>query len=855
MAIDRFRSEYVDKGQINRLDKVTVIDVDATPFSSEANKKTNVKDLHKKEIFDIDANTTITASQGQIFFNSTKATGTHDFTLNTTSLQVGDTIWIKKSGACDSISLIAGSGVTINTVQSATEIGDLLIITKIATAVFSCVKIPAEILSAVGSGISYESGILKLGVTPLDRQTPLYLNGFNFAIQNAETLPSGLHALTTFAPGYTEFKFIDTTGTIKRKEFKLDENSLTFRDDVNEFGIKYHGTYNGSSDPLWIPYWAFVETKLGEKIGTASNGVTKTGTDIKLGGTQPLAENTTILGDATGNYDFAIGKSTNFGLAGTRIKNFIVKLKEKALWGIHEAGFYHYFNWGASGLEINGDVSGVRSYVFKIGEETSLAHSSSVTGDGYHIYANKDEFYLQSTKDGETKEIWGESGVNDNGIIITDTNEVGLVNAADYTAKQLLNDRAITDVGGIKQLIATIPTNISREVATYADLPSDAVDKEQVYVVDASLDPTVTSGWAIYQSVGDKPAGSWIKLMEQESLDIDISLKADTTYVNAEILKQNPAIGIFVTATTADSGATYTGTTTTTLATFPKMFAIRGVALSQLTENSTINIAGTGAIKLKDSNGNAINGALLNNKDYTCYYDNIGDGTTHEYRLLRPLHGLLPDGSFWIKTVFNLLITFSGTAISGGSFDEVSLGTGSKYTHLAMIKSHASNANSGARTNYSGDKALYPNFMREYIFHIPSVACTTRSARFGLMRPTYLPGTPPYGVWFDISNLTLSCSCTSVPSTTTHATTYTLALNTTYKALIEVNTALTSVNFKLFVAGNSTPVLDNNITTNIPTDDVLIDIMMAIASEGASKEIIGFASWGAGDRNGYNKIG
>jgi len=190
MAIDRFRSEYGDKEQINRLDKVTVIDVDATPFSSEANKKTNVKNLLKKEIFDIDANTTITASQGQMFFNSTKATGTHDFTINTTSLQVGDTIWIKKSGACDSINLIAGSGVTIRTTQSATEIGDLLTITKIASAVFSCVKIKSNVDNALAL-----------------KATTTYVNAQDLKSANAEGL---------FIPASTVDSGVTFTGTSSR---------------------------------------------------------------------------------------------------------------------------------------------------------------------------------------------------------------------------------------------------------------------------------------------------------------------------------------------------------------------------------------------------------------------------------------------------------------------------------------------------------------------------------------------------------------------------------------------------------------------------------------------------------------
>jgi len=959
---DRFRSLYDDKEQIKRLDKVTILDSEATPLTPEANKKTNVKDLHKKEIFDIDANTTITASQGQIFFNSTKATGTHDFTINTTSLQVGDTIWIKKSGDCDSISLIAGSGVTIRTVQSATEIGDLLIITKIATAVFSCVKIKSESGTEIptynleqDSGIPEKYNVTISGVTTNEdlpylfyvvfdftewtgsypTTTAPYMNineSFSISIQkfhNSQTtsifheqiepnvkwlvgkssgriyfvnppiaeanfityttsgtngiaysIPLGVNQTSFVAKlntalitavsqptlsfaggtaypllnGYTGEPFTNTTLTvdvayhfIKDGDFYrvlvppagstdtnifnsdgvitasteriveieaganikfegtrgitnigdggLESVSSTVGGEETRFenrnGVQSHGSDLGiplKSDAYYEPtsdeHYAqkkyvddvsvyiteYVDTELDNKIDSASNGITKTGTNIKLGGSQPLIENTTILGDATGTFDFAIGKSTNIGATGARIKNFIVKLKEKVLWGIQETGVYHYFNWGEDGLEMNGEVTGVRSYTYKIGEEINIHHQDYVTNDGYYLIASKDELYLNTQKDNFVKEIYAESGENDNGIIVTDTNLVGLKYGSDYTTKQLLNDRAVTDVGGIKIL--------------------DKIVLKSLFITDFThVGSSLYEGTSVYELNGS-----------------DYHLD------------------------------------------FPATIMFRIATVSSLGSNLAFQIDSLPPIYVRDENGAVIT-SLNAGQTYTAYKFNT------EYRVNGVNSPLLPDGSFWIKTVFNSISTLSGTAISGGSLDEVSLGTGSKYTHLAMIKSHASNANSGARTNFSGDKALYPNLMREYIFHIPSVACTTRSARFGLMRPTYLPSTPPYGVWFDISNLTFSCSCVSTPNTTTHATTYTLALNTTYKALIEVNTALTSVNFKLFVAGNSTSVLDNDITTNIPTDNALIDIMMAIASEGASKEIIGFASWGSGDRNGYNKIG
>jgi hypothetical protein len=145
--------------------------------------------------------------------------------------------------------------------------------------------------------------------------------------------------------------------------------------------------------------------------------------------------------------------------------------------------------------------------------------------------------------------------------------------------------------------------------------------------------------------------------------------------------------------------------------------------------------------------------------------------------------------------------------------------------------------------------------IREYVFYIPSVACTTRKVRISVARNTYLPSEPAHGVWFYIDNLTLSTICKGASGTTTHATTYTLALGTAYRALIEVNSNCTNVNFKLFVDGNDVAVLNNDITTNITTDDAILENISAIASEGASKEIFGLYSIGYGTVNAYNKLG
>ncbi|WP_109833029.1 hypothetical protein [Reichenbachiella versicolor] len=46
------------------------------------------------------------------------------------------------------------------------------------------------------------------------------------------------------------------------------------------------------------------------------------------------------------------------------------------------------------------------------------------------------------------------------------------------------------------------------------------VDQQNIYVTDATSDPSVTTGWAIYKYI--QPTDSFVKIMEQESLDVSI---------------------------------------------------------------------------------------------------------------------------------------------------------------------------------------------------------------------------------------------------------------------------------------------------------------------------------------------
>lgn len=71
-------------------------------------------------------------------------------------------------------------------------------------------------------------------------------------------------------------------------------------------------------------------------------------------------------------------------------------------------------------------------------------------------------------------------------------------------------------------------SGIDQTVDFFGDLPGTASDGDTVLVLDASDDPTVTSGWATYRAIEDIPGGMWLKTTSQEDQGgVDISTKID----------------------------------------------------------------------------------------------------------------------------------------------------------------------------------------------------------------------------------------------------------------------------------------------------------------------------------------
>jgi hypothetical protein len=139
-------------------------------------------------------------------------------------------------------------------------------------------------------------------------------------------------------------------------------------------------------------------------VATASNGLTSIGHDIELGG--PLIKNTTVTGNG----------------------NSLI-INDNSVDNIDIAIF-------PGGVRLNAHQGGAGHIVSTMG----------TTVNDISLYHNEDD----STSSGIVFVMDATSA-----FIEDDINQLGLYYKADYTANQLANDRAVTDVGGIKQLIGT----------------------------------------------------------------------------------------------------------------------------------------------------------------------------------------------------------------------------------------------------------------------------------------------------------------------------------------------------------------------------------------------------------------
>ena len=140
------------------------------------------------------------------------------------------------------------------------------------------------------------------------------------------------------------------------------------------------------------------------------------------------------------------------------------------------------------------------------------------------------------------------------GVVVHDTNGKIADSSLNVVADGKIVPSYLSDYIGSdgKVLVEALPDTARagvKYVATYADLNSlsDEEKKALVFVIDATGDPTVTKGSAMYVWQND----AWLKIAETESLDIDVdAIKCDYDNVQATgaVMYDHP---VFVEAPTA----------------------------------------------------------------------------------------------------------------------------------------------------------------------------------------------------------------------------------------------------------------------------------------------------------------
>ena len=130
------------------------------------------------------------------------------------------------------------------------------------------------------------------------------------------------------------------------------------------------------------------------------------------------------------------------------------------------------------------------------------------------------------------------------GVVVHDANgkiDDGSLNVVDdgKIVESYLSDYIDPDTH--KVLLSALPDTVRAGVTYVADIDArDALSDEQkkslAFVIDATDDPTVTRGAAMYgwDATAEYGSGAWVKIAEVESLDIDVAaIQCDYTNVQA----------------------------------------------------------------------------------------------------------------------------------------------------------------------------------------------------------------------------------------------------------------------------------------------------------------------------------
>ena len=204
-------------------------------------------------------------------------------------------------------------------------------------------------------------------------------------------------------------------------------------------------------------------------------------------------------------------------------------------------------------------VKGVSSILFTTAsEESSLSNKVLPTGilvkksdgkvyitDGTKTLENIDQLIDQVLTEAEKTALSTALGTGSyvaaaGGVVVHDANgkiDDGSLNVVDdgKIVESYLSEYIDPDTH--KVLLSALPDTVRAGVTYVADIDArDALSDEQkkslAFVIDATDDPTVTQGAAMYG--WDESSGAWVKIAEVESLDIDVAaIQCDYNNVQA----------------------------------------------------------------------------------------------------------------------------------------------------------------------------------------------------------------------------------------------------------------------------------------------------------------------------------
>ncbi len=209
-------------------------------------------------------------------------------------------------------------------------------------------------------------------------------------------------------------------------------NGLIVYDTTSSKGLVYVSDYSTNFTPESLVSKRYVDNTISSSSLTYSNGLTKTGGDVVLGGT--LSQNTTIT--ASG-FDFKVLDASNLNLSGVGSTNIVNTTTNNSL-ELNDAGYITLgtdgTSWASTFIGMNEDVIEIQNFgtgdvrIQNNGTGDTLLQANGVSSD-VKISTSYHSFDMNGTTSSLTN-----NGSNNSMIINDGLSNKGLVYTTDYSA-------------------------------------------------------------------------------------------------------------------------------------------------------------------------------------------------------------------------------------------------------------------------------------------------------------------------------------------------------------------------------------------------------------------------------------